>query len=357
MLRIGEIIIFTLHFCFVLKFQENQLPTDVCSTSRSYEEDLFTHMPPTSPYLVENFPRLYDQNSSDYGYLKIWETLRSKALANSAVTRDIAQNGLSKPYQYLQQSSNTQKGAFIDAQYVDKVFTNNYEKLKTGNVNIVEVSEIENKIAKEDKTKLKDMNVQSGFLNEISGTTKHDIVEVSQMIRNHCKNHLIPLNKFLNEFKVFGERSELKNTVHNVSFYIKRKMVHAELKMIADQKNNLKTFEDEFDLISFEEKATKQLEVNSNADYEKKENANDSSTEKKVPDTSIETIDNVNKIMEQKTLTPLRSIVKTDGVNGDVKPGDPGSVTILSRDNKNPKSNSGFSNSFVTLETMKGRLI
>lgn len=342
-----------------MKFQENQLPTDVSSSSRSHEEDLFTHLPPTSPYLKENFPRLYSHNSTDYSYLKTWETLRNEALANYDITKDITQNGISKHYQYLQRMENMKKSSsFLDAQHVDNVFMKNHENLKRGNVKIVEVTEIENKIVKKNKP-IKDLKIQSGFLNEISGTTKHDIVEVSQMIRNHCKNHLIPLNKFLNEFKEFGERSELKNTVHNVCFYIKRKMIHSELKMIADQNKNLKSFEYEFDLISFDDYPIKQQEINAKFDdVDKNEKTNDCLIDKKILDNSIEISEGtVNEDIEQKTLSPLKAIVKTDGAKEGFMPGDPGSVTILSRDDENPKNNSGFSNSFATSETIKGRLI
>ncbi|XP_026316635.1 uncharacterized protein LOC113227819 isoform X2 [Hyposmocoma kahamanoa] len=341
-----------------LEAMENQLASDVCSSSRSHEEELFRHTPPTSQYLKENFPRLYSQNSTDYSYLKTWETLKNETLANFDVTKIITNNGTSKPYQYVQKMQNMKtSSSFLDAQYIDNIFIDNHENVKTGRVKIVEVTEIENKTPNKDKT-IKEVKIQPGFLNEISGTTKHDIVEVSQMIRNHCKNHLIPLNKFLNEFKEYGERSELKNTVHNVSFYIKRKMIHAEMKMIADQKNNLKTFEDEFDLISFEDIPAKQQEVKANVDdFNENKNINDC-IENKVVDNSTKAIkDNVNEKNDVKTVAPLRAIVKTGAVKDDFATGDTGSVAILSRDDGNTKNGSGFSNSFVTLETMKGRKI
>lgn len=311
-------------------------------------------MPPTSPYLKENFPRLYSQNSSDYSYLKTWETLRNDALANFDVTKIIT-NGMSKPYRYVKKMGNMEtSSSFMNTHYVDNIFMNTKENLKTGSVKIIEITDIENRTSNKDKP-IKDVKMKSGFLNEISGTTKHDIVEVSQMIRNHCKNHLIPLNKFLNEFKQFGERSELKNTVYNVSSYIKRKMIHAEIKMIADQKNNLKFFEDEFDLISFEDNPTKQLDVKVSVDDSNKNNNTKDYIEEVVVDNSIkETVDEKN---DAKTLAPLEAIVNTDKENEDVKTGDPGSMTILRRDDGNPKSGSGFSNSLVTLETMKDRKI
>lgn len=341
-----------------LIFQENQLASDVCSSSRSHEEELFTHMPPTSQYLKENFPRLYSQNSTDYCYLNTWETLRNKTLANFNVTKGIINTGISKPYQHVQKIQNIKtSSSFLDTQFVDNIFMKNHENLKTGRVKIVEVTEIENKTSNKDKP-VRDVKIQPGFLNEISGTTKHDIVEVSQMIRNHCKNHLIPLNKFLNEFREYGERSELKNTVHNVSFYIKRKMIHAEMKMIADQKDNLKTFEDEFDLISFEDIPTKQEEVKGSIDDFNKNTDTIENIQNKVVDQFDKALqDTVSEENRTKSVAPLRAIVKTDAVKEDFTTGDPASVTILSRDDGNTKNGSGFSNSFVTLETMKGRKI
>lgn len=245
----------------------------------------------------------------------------------------------------------------MNTRYVDNILMNKHENLKTGSGKMIEVTEIENKTSNKDKP-VKDVKRQSGFLNEISGTTKHDILEVSQMIRNHCRNHLIPLNKFLNEFKEFGERSALKNTVQNVSFYIKRKLIHAEMKMIADQKNNLQTFEDEFDLISFEDSPINQQEVKTNVDdFNRNKKANDY-IENKIVDKSTKAVKNtVNEKSDMKTLAPLRAIVKRDAAKEEFKTGDPGSVKILSRDDGNPKSGSGFSNSFVTLKTMKGRKI
>lgn len=336
-------------------FQENQLAFDVCSSSRSHEEELFTHMPPTSPYLKENFPRLYSQNSTDYSYLKTWETLRNEAIANFDVTKGIFNTGMSKPYQHVQKIQNIKtSSSFLDTQFVDNIFMKNHENLKTGSVKVVEVTE--NRTSNKDKP-VRDMKIQPGFLNGISGTTKHDIVEVSQMIRNHCKNHLIPLNKFLNEFREYGERSGLKNTVHNVSFYIKRKMIHAEMKMIADQKNNLKTFEDEFNLITFEDIPTKQ-EVKASTDDFNQNKDTIENIENRVVDQFDEALkDAVNEENHTKSVAPLRAIVKTDAVKEDFTTGDPASVTILSRDDGNVKNGSGFSNSFVTLETMKGRKI
>lgn len=248
--------------------------------------------------------------------------------------------------------------SFLENQYIDTIFMKNHEHFKAGHIKIVEVSEIEKKTIHKGNP-VKDMRMKPGFLNEISGTTKHDIVEVSQMIRNHCKNHLIPLNKFLDEFKEFGERSELKNTVHNVSFYIKRKMVHEELKMIADQKNNLKTIEDDFDLISFEDYPSRQQEVKASVDDFNKNNKPNDYNETTVVDNSINAVtDNVIEKYDNDmpTAPPIRAIVKTDAVKEDLRTEDPASVTILNRDDDIPKS-SGFSNSFATLKTMKGRKI
>lgn len=74
-----------------------------------------------------------------------------------------------------------------------------------------------------------------GF-NEIrqKGVTTAEIVETSQIIRKYCKTQLIPLRKFLEEYKEYANKCGLTDTVSNVASYIKRKMVQAELETVAN---------------------------------------------------------------------------------------------------------------------------
>lgn len=76
-------------------------------------------------------------------------------------------------------------------------------------------------------------------INSKNGSTKQEIVDASQMIRKYCKEHQKPLKTFLNEYKEYAKKCELKKTVNNVDFYIKRKMVQSELELVA---NYPKTF-------------------------------------------------------------------------------------------------------------------
>lgn len=64
------------------------------------------------------------------------------------------------------------------------------------------------------------------------GTTAEEVLEASRIIRKYCKTQLIPLRRFLMEFKEYATRCDLKNTVNNVATYIKRKMLQAELDIV-----------------------------------------------------------------------------------------------------------------------------
>lgn len=59
------------------------------------------------------------------------------------------------------------------------------------------------------------------------------------MIKTYCKTRIIPLKKFLCEFKVFAKKCELNYTVNNVASYIKRKMVEEELLMVENYTKSL----------------------------------------------------------------------------------------------------------------------
>lgn len=310
-------------------------------------------MPPTSEYLKENFPRLYGSNSTDYSYSKTWESCKNEALVNFDINTIITNTGMSKHYQDIHKMGKMKtNNSFPNTRYVDNVLKN-HENLKAGNFKLLEVAVIENRTIHIGKP-IKDVRMKPVNFNKISGTTKHDIVEVSQMIRNHCKNYLIPLKKFLNEFKQYGERTELQHTVYNVSFYIKRKMIHAELKLIADQKNNLKTF----DVISFEDYPINRQEVKASVDDLNKNKKPTDCTENEVGDNSINAgKDNVIEENDNDMLTAGSPTVTIDVVREELMTGGPRSVTILGIDDDNSKSGSGFSNSVATLETMKGRKI
>ncbi|XP_072932585.1 uncharacterized protein [Epargyreus clarus] len=80
-----------------------------------------------------------------------------------------------------------------------------------------------------------------GF-NEIApkkGTSTQEIVEASRMIRKFCRIQMISLKKFLEEFKTHARKCDLKYTVNNVAFYIKRKMVQAEIELEANYPKTL----------------------------------------------------------------------------------------------------------------------
>lgn len=66
------------------------------------------------------------------------------------------------------------------------------------------------------------------------GVTTAEIIETSQIIRKYCITQLIPLRKFLEEYRQYAKKCDLTETVYNVAAYIKRKMVHAELEIIAN---------------------------------------------------------------------------------------------------------------------------
>lgn len=65
------------------------------------------------------------------------------------------------------------------------------------------------------------------------GATRREILEASHMIGRYCKEHQIPLKNFLEEFKEYAAKCELKDTLVNVGFYIRRKIVHANLKNVS----------------------------------------------------------------------------------------------------------------------------
>lgn len=78
-----------------------------------------------------------------------------------------------------------------------------------------------------------------------NGVTKQEIVETSQLIRNYCLSHSISLKKFLIEFKGYTAKCELKNSVHNVAVYIKRKMVKEEITLIENYPRTFSFLDDD----------------------------------------------------------------------------------------------------------------
>lgn len=62
------------------------------------------------------------------------------------------------------------------------------------------------------------------------GVTTAEILETSQIIRKYCKTKQCTLRKFLEDFREYASRCDLKETVYNVACYIKRKELECELK-------------------------------------------------------------------------------------------------------------------------------
>ncbi|KPI93642.1 hypothetical protein RR46_12807 [Papilio xuthus] len=72
-----------------------------------------------------------------------------------------------------------------------------------------------------------------------SGTSKAEILEASIMIRDYCKQNMKSLKVFLKEFKEHTQRCGLTNTVGNIAFYIKRKIITSEIELEANYVNTL----------------------------------------------------------------------------------------------------------------------
>ncbi|KAJ2941644.1 hypothetical protein O0L34_g14701 [Tuta absoluta] len=209
-----------------LEAMEDQLPADARATSRNHEFSLFLNPPPISTYQQEMFPNLYSpplHHPYDTPYFQSFQ------LPTSSVKIE----EIHEPYAKIE----SWKAADVSSQEIfaaSQVFKAPEKTVKHKNVKL-EVSEFLKQsaeaIKKDEIKKMNELNKACILANvdELKGTSKQDIVETSQMIKNYCKEQQVPLKNFLENFKEYATRCELTNTVNNVGFYIKRKLVHAEL--------------------------------------------------------------------------------------------------------------------------------
>ncbi|RVE46004.1 hypothetical protein evm_009346 [Chilo suppressalis] len=84
---------------------------------------------------------------------------------------------------------------------------------------------------------------------KLTGVSSNEIIEASRIIRHYCQTHFLTLKNFREEFHQYATKCNIKESVSNITAYIKRKHVEAELVTIEKIPKDLKVFNISFDSV------------------------------------------------------------------------------------------------------------